>query len=135
MAGRISFAASVLVAGLCACSEQPTVYEGVYFWSEDVETFTPCRTVSTYWAVTTEPVSARLSMSYRELTTEPFEGIFVQVVGRYVGPGTDKGEGFDEQYAGVFEITEVQSIQKMIPDGCEVTTGGLPSLPPEGRGT
>ena len=117
------FVAPALVAALCACSEASTGYDGVYFWSEDVETFTPCRTVSTYWAITTEPVSARLSIAYRELTTEPFEGIFVQVVGRYVGPGTEKGEGFGEQYAGVFEITEIQSIQKAIPAGCEITTG------------
>ena len=118
-----TFAALALAAGLCACSPQPTAYEGVYFWSEDVQTFTPCRTVSTYWAMTPEPLSARLSTAYRELVTEPFGGIFVQIVGRYVGPGTEKGEGFGEQYAGVFEITEIQSIQKVIPAGCEVTTG------------
>jgi hypothetical protein len=115
--------ALVLVAGLGACSPQPTAYDGVYFWSEDAQTFTPCKTVSTYWAITPEPLSARLSMAYRELAPEPFEGSYVQLVGRYVGPGTEKGEGFDEQYDGVFEITEVQSIQKAIPEGCEVTTG------------
>jgi hypothetical protein len=108
---------------LSACSPQPTAYEGVYYWSEDVQTFTPCKSVSTYWAITPEPLSARLSMAYREFAPEPFEGIYAQVLGRYVGPGTDKGEGFEEQYAGVFEITDVQSVQKVIPDGCEITTG------------
>ena len=117
------FIALSAVAALCACSEPTTVYDGVYVWTADVETFTPCRTQST-WMITTQPASSRLPTAYRELTTEPFEGIFVQLVGRYAGSGIEeKGEAFGEQYDGLFEITEVQSIQKAIPPGCEVTTG------------
>ena len=115
-------AALSLIATLCACSEAATDYDGVYVWTESVETFTPCRTQST-WMITAQPASSRLATTYRELAPAPFEGIFVQLTGRYAGSGIEeKGEAFGEQYDGIFEITEVRSIQKMIPPGCEVTT-------------
>lgn len=122
--GRRTCVAVLVLAGtLYACSEPTTDYDGVYVWTENVETFTPCRTQST-WMITTQPESSRLAMTYRELATEPFEGVFVQLAGRYAGSGIEeKGEAFGEQYDGLFEITEVRSIQKMIPPDCEVTAG------------
>ena len=116
-------AALSLIAALCACSEPTTDYDGVYVWTENVETFTPCRTQST-WMISSQPASSRLAMTYRELAPEPFEGVFVQLAGRYAGSGiAEHGEAFGEQYDGIFEITEVRSIEKMIPPGCEVTAG------------
>jgi hypothetical protein len=99
------------------------IYEGVYTWGAEVEVFTPRGSQKGYWVLTTEPLWLRLSMAHQELTTQPYEGIFVQVLGYYDGPATEeRGGAFAEQYEGLFQIVELREARKTSASDCTTTS-------------
>jgi len=118
------FAISPLVL-LSACASQSRIYDGVYTWGAEVETFSPCGTgEKQWWVLTGMDMERQLSVAHERLTTEPYEGIYVKVSGYYAGPATEeKGGPFSLQYEGLFEITKVWSTRKRSTSDCRATAG------------
>lgn len=95
-----------------ACTRE-RVYEGIYTWGAEVETFSPCGTGKEWWVRTDDALSHQLSSAHGNLTSEPYEGIYVRVTGFYAGPADEDTDGsFAIQYEGLFRITRVLSIRK-----------------------
>ena len=107
---------TVLTLG-SACTRE-RVYEGVYTWGAEVDTFSPCGTGKDWWVRTDEALSHQLSSAHENLTSEPYEGIYVRVTGFYDGPSSED-TGFAAQYEGFFRITRVLSISKQSASDCK----------------
>jgi len=97
---------SIAVAG-----EAPQQYAGFFTWGAEVETFSPCGSHKEYWVRASDAVIDRLSKAHQQLTTKPYEGIFVEVIGAYAGP-TSSEYGFEGQYEGLFRIDKVLLARK-----------------------
>ncbi len=105
----------ILVAALALCSActSESIYEGVYTWGAEVETFSPCGTGGkAWWVITDEVLSHQLSSAHGNLTTKPYEGIYVRVSGFYDGPPNEAAGAFAAQYEGLFRINKVLFIGK-----------------------
>lgn len=108
----------VLILDSACTSER--VYEGIYTWGAEVETFSPCGTGKDWWVITEETLSHQLSSAHRNLTSEPYEGIYVRVIGFYAGPADEDTAGyFATQYEGLFRINKVLSIRKQSASDCK----------------
>jgi hypothetical protein len=97
------------------------IYEGIYTWGAEVETFSPCGTGGKeWWVSTTEPIWEQLRNDTMRLTTEPYEGIYVKVTGNYAGPATEEtGGAFSTQYEGLFKVTKVWLTRKTADADCK----------------
>ena len=105
---------------LFACSAQPMVYQGFYVWGPDVDEFSPCGSDKTYWVVTSEALGNRLVDAHEAGRTEPYQGLFVEVRGFYAGPpNEERGGAFADQYDGLFEITEVRTMRRIMASDCK----------------
>ncbi len=110
---------------LGGCSTQQRVFDGVYTWGAEVETFSPRGSgEKQWWVLTGMDMRQQLSVAHQRLTTEPYEGIYVKVSGYYAGPATEeKGGPFSLQYEGLFEITKVWLTRKRSTSDCRATAG------------
>ena len=101
-----------------ACTSQ-RVYEGVYTWGAEVETFSPCGTGSKeWWVITDEMLSHQLSSAHENLTSKPYEGIYVRVSGFYDGSANEAAGAFAAQYEGLFRINDVLFARKGSTSDC-----------------
>ena len=110
----------LLVAAVSAsCATPLTVYKGIYTWGAEVETFSPCDSNKTWWVLASEPVWLQLRNAHQSLTTKPYEGIYAEVSGAYVGAATEElGVAFAAQYDGILRITDVKVTRKRLGSDC-----------------
>ncbi len=105
---------------LGGCATPSTIYDGVYIWGAEVETFTACGSDQEWWVLANESIWLRLRDAHQALTTQPYEGIHVLVSGYYDGPATEeRGGGFATEYDGLFRVTEVLATRKRDDSGCD----------------
>ncbi|HEX9461592.1 MAG TPA: hypothetical protein VGB82_03250 [Alphaproteobacteria bacterium] len=93
-------------------------FSGIYTWGAEVETFSPCGSNKEYWVRASDAATNDLSKAHQRLTTRPYEGIYVDVVGFYAGPTSDE-YGFEGQYEGLFDIEKVTVTRKSGPSDCK----------------
>src|SRR5262249_43373084 len=112
-----------LAAALSACASQPQIYDGIYTWGPEVETFSPCGTgEKQWWVLTSEDLWIKLRDAHQDLAGDTYEGIFVEVMGYYAGPATEeRGGPFSIQYEGLFQITKVLFTRKRSTSDCSAT--------------
>ncbi len=115
MRGMRGFVAIGLVLGALACDRSPPPVSGVYTWGHEVETFQPCGDAAVFWVEASESVLQELRTAHDSLTSEPYQGVFLQA---HVTRAADATDGFAEQYDGVVRVTEVMEIEPVIPQGC-----------------
>ena len=116
--------ACILLAGMitaCASSAEKT-YEGLYVFSSEAEIFSPCGSGGrAWWVIASEPIWLELRDTTLRLTSEPYEGIYVQVRGFYAGPATEEtGGAFSTQYEGLFRVTKLVSARESRESDCKV---------------
>lgn len=111
---------------LSACATPSAVFDGVYVWGAEVETFTACGSDKEWWVLADEPTWLQLRDAHQALTVKPYEGIAVQVSGYYAGPATQEaGGGFATQYDGLFRVTKLLATRKRDDAACK-TPRNLP---------
>lgn len=116
------FYCMVIAASLAqpAFAASDRLFEGVYTWGHEVETFSPCGSKGKrWWVVASEPLLEKLRDATLRLTTSAYEGIYVRVTGDYAGPATEEtGGAFSMQYEGLFEVTTVWFTRKLSASDC-----------------
>ena len=110
----------LLLPLLCACSAQPMVYQGFYTWGPEVDHFNPCGSDKIYWVVTSDALNNQLVDAHEAGRTEPYQGLFVEVRGHYAGPpDEERGGAFADQTDGLFQVTEVRAMRRIMPSDCK----------------
>jgi hypothetical protein len=105
---------------LSGCSSQPRNYFGFYVFGAEVEVFSPCGSQKNYWVLTTGPLWTLLTDTHQALVTEPYGGIYVEVEGYYAGlPDEDRDGAFAAQSDGLFRITEVRAMRRIMASDCK----------------
>jgi hypothetical protein len=94
---------------------------GHYTWGHEVNTFQPCSTDKVYWVSAAGPTMEGLKRSHRELTTQPYESVFVRVSGKSATVPASYRDGFAGDYDGVFIIEEVYEIRRRRDSDCKTT--------------
>ena len=97
-------------------AESARVVEGRYVWGAEVESLRPCGDSLTYWVTAAEPVGRKLRAEHQALTTEPYQPVFVRVLGAL---SDEPRDGFALDYDGLFRIDSVVSVSAAIPAACE----------------
>ena len=91
------------------------VLEGYYVFGVEVNTFQPCASDKVYWVIASDDVHKALEDQYENITTKPYEEVFVQLVGDFKGKAND---GFAMDYDGQFRVGKVVSIQNKADRSC-----------------
>ena len=98
------------------------MYRGFYAWGPEVNEFSPCGSDKKYWVGASEALAERLSAAHEIGRTEPYQGLFVEVRGFYAGQASveiERGGPFAEQTDGLFEITEIRTMRRVIASDCQ----------------
>lgn len=91
------------------CASNVRRVSGVYTWGHEVETFSPCGGEKAWWVVADEQLLTLLRSEHQRLTSEPYQGIYVEVSGTFLDTPQDEG-GFAAQYEGLFEISSITRV-------------------------
>jgi len=112
--------AAMTALPLAARAASEAVYEGHYVWGAEVETFAPCGTGGkAWWVIADEPDWVKLRDTHQGLTTEPYEEIYVRVIGDYAGEATEERSGaFSLQYDGLFRVDQLLLARKRSAADC-----------------
>ncbi len=93
-------------------------YRGVYTWGAEVETFAPCGGKKSYWVSGNSKLLEKLKNEHQKVTTKPYQGIDVTLVGTIDTSKKDL-DGFAAEYDGVFNLTSIESLFKPNGGGCK----------------
>ena len=90
-------------------------YQGYYVFGHEVRTFQPCGSEQVYWVRAEETISKKLRTAHEKLTTKPYEPIFIEVQGHFIGRAA---EGFAAEYDGQIVIKTVDRVHPKKENDC-----------------
>jgi len=102
----------------------PDIYSrmvGLYVFGEGVETFKPCGETKNYWVFTAnEDMWATLKEKHDSLTTEPYEGVYIELFG-WLGPKLHPivGGEYASKSDGHIVIDDFVIIRKSLSSDCK----------------
>lgn len=98
-----------------AAVAQAEIQRGYYVFGHEVRTFQPCGTETVYWVKAEADVSKRLREEYRQLTTKPYEPVYVEVKGYFAERATG---GFAADYDGQIVVESVDVVRATQENDC-----------------
>ena len=113
----ISFFALILQA--CSTqadtSKKESILVGHFIYGVEVNAFQPCNKKAAYWVTGPETLLAHIVNTHEQLTTKPYEKVFIKLTGTYMAKATD---GFAMDYEGQVKIDKVLEIRKVYKGDC-----------------
>jgi hypothetical protein len=106
----------LLIAALSCSGPSESQQAGFYVFGHEVRTFKPCGSDSVFWVQGSPDVHAELRTNYERLATEPYDSIYIRVVGRR---SWETASGFAENYDGYWIVTEVLEARRPHPGDCD----------------
>ena len=88
---------------------------GHYIYGHETEVFQPCNQTQAYWVTGPENILSKMVAEYEQLTSEPYEKVFVRLSADYIAKATD---GFAMDYDGQVKINKLIEIRKSSKDDC-----------------
>jgi hypothetical protein len=92
-----------------------TTLIGHYIYGHEVNTFQPCGDVKVFWVEGTNNMLELLEVSHRKYVSEPYEEVFVEIIGRFV---TKANDGFASDYDGKIQVETLLLMRKKSQTGC-----------------
>ena len=90
--------------------------KGHYVYGHEVNTFKPCGQKKTFWVTGPENTLRILEQKYVEYTSQPYDEVFLEISGKYIGKAKD---GFAMDYDGQIFVFEMFQMQKKSENDCK----------------
>lgn len=91
---------------------------GIYYFENEVETFSPCKSNKTYWAVGNSELIDQLRS--KALEKNGISGVlYLQIQGRYIGSSKDD-ESYARDFDGYFKIEKINRIRIADKKDCRI---------------
>lgn len=88
---------------------------GYYTYGHEVNTFQLCNNKDVFWVTGENETLELMNKSYYDFTSEPYEEVFIKVIGSFSKKGID---GFSADYDGEIKIKKLISMQKKSVTDC-----------------
>ena len=98
-----------------ADSAPAETHRGYYVFGHEVRTFQPCGSDRIFWVKTDQQISQQLREQHQQLTTKPYEPVYVEVTGHFAGRAA---AGFAADYEGQIVVESVDLVRTMQTDDC-----------------
>ncbi len=112
---RIASLVLLECAGLSLAGCTAAVTRGHLVLGPEVEVFRPCGAPEDLWLTGDHAIDEALHKAYERLASQPYEEIYVEVVGE-IGPQMDCG--FCESYSGSFLVRRVIRLRRSSESDC-----------------
>lgn len=96
-------------------AHEETIYEGMYVWGPEVESFTLCNSDTSYW-VSFGWGGIDMHEYYQKNKKEPYQSMYLKFRGHLLDEIVD---GFAEQYDGLIRISEAKAFSFELPSTCK----------------
>lgn len=96
-------------------SNNTSIHAGYFTYGVEVNVFQPCNKKETYWVTGPEKSLTHLVKTHEELTTKPYEKVFIKFTGLYIAKALD---GFAMDYEGQVKIDKVLEVRKVSAGDC-----------------
>lgn len=106
---------AVVLLSACVRPELDQVYEGMYHWGAEVNSFTACNSKSSYW-VSYNWAGIEMNNFYKKNNETPYQPMYIKFRGHLLN---EKVDGFALDYDGLIRISEVQEYSFDIPASCQ----------------
>jgi heat shock protein HslJ len=114
LAARV-FLVALLLSAPSVVGAQAESHRGFYVFGHEVRTFQPCGSDTVYWVKAEADGPQRLREQYQQLTTKPYEPVYVEVKGYFAEKAT---AGFAADYEGQIVIEAVELVGAAKEDDC-----------------
>jgi len=89
--------------------------KGYYIYGHEVNTFQPCGGKNVYWVTSSNETLKNLIQKYEQYTSQPYEEVYVKIIGKYIDKATD---GFATDYDGQVFVEKIITINKKSNKNC-----------------
>lgn len=89
---------------------------GHYIVGHEANSFQPCGEESVYWVVGSREILGSMTEQYNNLTTKPYDEVFVKISGVFLKKATD---GFAADYDGQIRVTKLFFMKKKSVTDCK----------------
>ena len=96
-------------------NSEKQIHKGHYIYGHEVNTFQPCGQKMVFWVNGSNEVLNTLQQKYKSYTLLPYEEVFVELTGDFVGKASD---GFAMDYDGQFLVVTLLKMSKKFKDDC-----------------
>ncbi len=96
-------------------NEPENTLAGYYTYGHEVNTFQPCNDKEVFWVTGEDETLERINKSYYNFTSEPYEEVFIKIIGSLSEKGTS---GFSTDYDGKIQIKQLIHMQKKSSTDC-----------------
>lgn len=93
---------------------------GYYIYGHEVNSFKPCGQKNVFWVTASEELLKLLERKYWENSSEPYEEVFLEIKGNFIGKALD---GFAMDYDGQILVMEMVGMKKKSPSDCNKIKG------------
>lgn len=91
---------------------------GIYYFVNEVETFSPCKSFETYSVLSSAKIHNQLRKNALRENLPVLGTLFIKVEGEFTG--VKAAEGYDLDYDGDYKITQVISIRPAKKSDCRL---------------
>lgn len=89
---------------------------GHYIYGHEVNSFQPCNQKNVFWVTGSKKILQLLEQKHREYTSQPYEEVFAEIIGSFVGKASD---GFAMDYDGQNLVIRMLGMKKKSKSDCK----------------